>query len=802
MKKYLSLTLFFGLLVWGIVMWPHPRLFTKAIPQSELIGKGAPEVVEMTPGDQIQLLYHFWLCGDMIKGNTPAFSNIYEYNIDGDDGKFRFDPYYIPFSLVYALFSSIGGDAMGWNCAMLFSHLLGLCGFFLLSRRFTKSNLIAALVAITASSFPYRWIALINGSPTGFAICLVPWIFYGIDRAVREASFKGSIIAGLALFFAYCSDLHVFYFSSLISPVAILISYLNSPILEKAEIKKRIISLIPFALLAIAAVAISMLSTRLGETSMAGGRTLKEIAILSPIASGIIRHIHVQGASHHIFIGYAAIVALFACFVTFAVMVKLHKNAKKEIILTVLLSLVALSVYSLALGVNGIFEGLPIRAARAVIPKYTMIRQPAKIFCIYPTIIVILATILLTYISSKIDRRKKIFFASAFVLCFAIIVERSIWFKPQFSRLPKTVPAFEAIAEQATEEKPKAICATLWPGDSHYSSLYEYGIMHSRLRLINGYSPAVPANYKDEIFMPLSSINEGHLSIEQLKLLLKLGVNYVIFYESPYLPKVAPFSGGVALQTLAANPNLSLIQQNNNITSFKIVSDFESRASTNSAGKIERSYLDYPAAFHWNRHRSLRSIDTAPEGMINLTLRAPVVIADDMRYLLFDRQKGWFTHPLTNPMGETFALPPDAKQIEHVLISAGKYPIDFTCSASISPARLFHTGSSNLSDQSVYFGKETTTAGIVMYGPGLPIPQGKYTLTITTKGDKGRTALRLYTDDGDARATYLLAPLASSQEDKLAVSFDHNNDRPFYLELTFHADCDLTVKEITLQKQP
>ncbi len=344
MKKNIFIALFLGLLVWCAILWPHPKVFNKAIPQFERIAKDAPVIADMTPGDQIQLLYHFWLCGDMIKGKTPLFSNIYEYNIDGDENKFRFDPYYIPFSLIYAAIASFSNDATGWNCAIIFSHLTALLGFFLLSRRFTNSNFTATVVSVTASSFPYRWIALINGSPTGFAICLVPWIFYGIDRVIRDSSYKGSFIAGLALFFAYCSDLHVFYFSCLSAPLAVLISYTNSPVISKSEIKSRIFSFIPLAVLALAAVTISMLSTKLGNTSMAGGRTLSELAILAPIASGIIRHQPLQGTSNHIFIGIAMVSVLFLSYIAFLFSVRPIKSDFKRIILVTLLTLAAFGI--------------------------------------------------------------------------------------------------------------------------------------------------------------------------------------------------------------------------------------------------------------------------------------------------------------------------------------------------------------------------------------------------------------------------------------------------------------------------
>ena len=207
-----------GMLLWACMTRPLICHFGSAMPYKERRAPNSQAVSELEPGDHIQLLYHFWLCRDMLAGKTPAFSNVYEFNTGDDGARKQFDPYYIPFSIVYAVVSSVFGHAAGWNAAGLFAFLVGLFGFFALARRYVHSDSVAGLAAIVAAAFPYRWITLLGGSPTGFASCLVPCLLYGLDKAVRDKRPSGGFIAGAALFFSYCSDLHVFYFSSLLTP--------------------------------------------------------------------------------------------------------------------------------------------------------------------------------------------------------------------------------------------------------------------------------------------------------------------------------------------------------------------------------------------------------------------------------------------------------------------------------------------------------------------------------------------------------------------------------------------------------
>ena len=280
-----GLLLLVGFALWIVTTWPLPRFFSTAIPHTNI----NPETQIVRPiasGDHLQLLYNFWLGLDALSGHSPLFHNVYEFNL-GDDGACT-QPYlyYMPFSLVYAALAPVAGNAAGWNAAGLASVLLGVLFTGLLARRFTTSPAAALLATLVSAAFPYRWIMLFTGSPTGFAMAFPPMLVYGLDRAIRDGSFRGGLLAGLALFFSCLTDLHVFYFSSLATPFFVMFFFwMSVPDLRRwpGEIRRVLLPLLPLAVFAAASVGVSTLMNHyLAGSTMAAGRTIAEMSSYSP----------------------------------------------------------------------------------------------------------------------------------------------------------------------------------------------------------------------------------------------------------------------------------------------------------------------------------------------------------------------------------------------------------------------------------------------------------------------------------------------------------------------------------------
>ena len=810
-----------GMLLWACMTWPLPCHFGRAIPYTVHRPANIPTVREIIPGDQIQLLYHFWLCRDMLAGKTPPFSNIYEFNTGNDASRRHFDPYYIPFSLVYAVVSPLYGHAGGWNAAGLFAALLGLFGFFALARRFVKSPFAAGAIAIVATAFPFRWITIISGSPTGYASSLVPWLLYGLDTAVRDKRPAGGLTAGLALFFSYCSDLHVFYFSALLTPCWCIFAWLadDEPVIPD---RKRLFAvfraLLPAIVLAAAAVVLSSsASGNLDKSTMAGGRTLKELKLFSPVKSALFRWQRL-GASNHIFAGTGLAVLLGFGYIAFALGFRRDKSAKKwkPCLLVGLLTLAVVVIVLLALGTYGPFDALPIRAARKLIPKYTMIRQPMKIFCILPPILCVLLAILFRRIATAHIALK----CAAVVLAVATVTEQVLWLRPALCELPENLPAYAnaaAYARDNGQQKPHAVCLPLWPGDSHFSSIYEYGALTSRIRLVNGYAPAVPEDYYDKVFSKLSSLNNGVMDEEQRQLLLSIGVNLVIFHEQPYPSKVSPFPSAVALRLLRGNPALTQIFACDGVFAFAL-KDVE-KADPNRGYGDNYPDFTFPAAYQWPMSRLTdRKREPGHAQTYRTSLRAPVPIAPGMCYKLLlsggGKLKGtcghevevpenptWVSVPFTDPMGESFRVVEGDPVAHHALIAAGS---NFTSDRKNThftwwAADLFHLGYSK--DGAVSFSSKRNPAGMLLYGPDLPFPAGRYTATITGRFSQRNAFVASAIGDGGKRLAITKLPETSGDAySSASITFQHDGLLPLRLEYHFAGIGEARVESISLTR--
>lgn len=755
---YAGLLMLAGLLLWLAAAWPLPQFFSRAIPHTNL-NPDAQAVRPLTPGDHLQLLYHFWLGLDALSGHSPVFHNVYEFNLGDDSARVQPDLYYLPFSLVYAAVAPQAGHAAGWNAAGLASVLLGVLALGLLARRFTDSPAAALLATLVAATFPYRWITLFIGSPTGFAMAFPPLLAYGFDRAIRDRSVWGGIWAGLALFCAYTADLHTFYFSALASPFFILLALWRArpaPRQWPVEIRASLRPLLPFVLLTAAAVAIGVgMSRHLSGSVMASGRPLSEMASYSPPAAGLIATAN-AGMANHAYFGIPLFVLL-----AVALLLAFRRDPTADAparadrgAVLILLAAVAM-VILLALGIHGPFEGLPVRLIRKVVPKYAMIRQTVKIYCLMPALLAPLLALLFTPIlrAGRSGLFRRLALAATLLLALWTGWQALAQTTPGFCRLPRANAAYAAAAadETANAGRPAhALALPLWPGSSHWSSLCEYAIMLSRVRLVNGYAPAVPAGFFADIFKKYESLNQGVATDAQLDGLLALGVRHLLFHANAYPEQVSPFPPAAALRNLTGHPRLALIAEDGQTFAFRILPKHpvEHTPHANWSDTLHAAARHWP----WAPPLEIAAGQTAP-----LLLRAPVFPAPELRCLL--RLADASDQPLLLPLGvggvarltHPVAGLPDWLQAEwpsptgalasahsgpvrlaHALLTAGDLPAPGTDGAiQLAPALLFHVGHSAPGQPDVRFEPETVPVGLALYGPNLPFPPGTYDLTLS-----------------------------------------------------------------------
>ncbi|MGD9780732.1 MAG: hypothetical protein AB7V14_01115 [Kiritimatiellia bacterium] len=806
-----------GVLLWMATAWPLPRFFSEAIPHTNLHLE-TQTLRPIASGDHLQLLYHFWLGLDAFSGHSPFFHNVYEFNLGDDSARIQPDLYYLPFSLVYAALAPWAGHAAGWNAAGLASVLIGILFLGLLVRRFAGSTAAILLATLLAASFPYRWITLFTGSPTGFAMAFPPMLFYGLDRAIRDRSPGGGVWAGLAILGAYATDLHTFYFSALAAPAFALLSFWMvhpAPRRWHREIPQVLPPLLPFAAFAAAAVGISTLMTsHLSESVMASGRSLAEMASYSPPARGLVSTAH-SGMGNHVYFGiplFALLAALLLFWLTSFLprgSADARPSAAERLAVFGLFAAIAVAIL-LALGIHGPFEGIPVRAIRKIVPRYTMIRQTVKIYCLMPALLAPLLGLLFARTFAEARR-------SAFgVAAAALVLILSAWTfcqnlaqtTPGFCRLPRANAAYAAVAadDKANDGRPAhALALPLWPGDSHWTSLCEYAIMLSRVRLVNGYAPAVPSGYFQDVFKKYESLNQGYATDEQLDALLGLGVRHLLFHANAYPDKISPFPAAAALRSLTAHPRLALLADDGLVFAFRILPKHpvEHVPHANWPDTL------YAAARHWpwNPPREILREQTAP-----LLLRAPVFPAPNLRYLL--RLSDGSAQPLLVPPGRdgvsslTHPIPglPDWLQadlpcptgglaeavsgdvvLKHALLAAGELPAPGPDgSIRIPPALLFHWGHASPGQDDVAFDPETVPVGQALYGPNLPVPPGVYDIALSYAVPAGTAAspgiFRVLTLPGnellaevqlDPAGESLVVPALSLGADPLRLEFHY-----------------------------
>jgi hypothetical protein len=130
--------------------------------------------------------------------------------------------------------------------------------------------------------------------------------------------------------------------------------------------------------------------------------------------------------------------------------------------------------------------------------------------------------------------------------------------RPGLTTLPASHPVYDALAREKTPGE-VILELPIWPGSSAWSSLYLWYTTRYRNRLLNGYSPAAPHDYVENIFRPLYPLDFGELRRPQYELLSRLGIRFIVFHEEDYPPKIGAYPFPFAAANLAESPYLEAV---------------------------------------------------------------------------------------------------------------------------------------------------------------------------------------------------------------------------------------------------
>jgi len=572
-KKFLILSLVASAAIWAVFSWPLPACFTSSVPASSSATDENP-VRTMIPGDHLQLIYNYWVFADMALGGTPWFYNLYEFNTGDDEARRYVGADLFPFSIVYIIGQFIGDRAVAFNLVGFVTIWFTFLFTWLLIHRYIDNLGTSALAAALAIALPYRWHALLGGSPTGFAMVCVPWLMLGLDIAVRERSLRGGLLAATAMLTAYLNDAHIFFFGFLFSPAWLLFSFFFHQPFRLLEFKKwpgLVWGLSPYALL-MAYLIFSAQSDKAEEvpgTTIESGRDWHELGIYSPHPDGLIRWL---GTGHEQSIYISVLIPVLVLLAVVALLCGQRREKSRGRDWFALIGLITglSGIIVLALGTQGPFEGLGVRAARKLLPHYDMIRQPAKIYALVPPMLALLAGYSLCLLRTRVSSR--FLYSAGLGLTLLVLLDYNHQIKPSICRLEFKQGSYEAIVRDAANRGVicRAVAVPLWPGNDAWSSLYQhYGSLY-RIRMANGYLPVVPQDYIEHFAKRYEWINAGLLENEKLDELAARGIDYILLHENAFPDKVSAYSVGYTLHHLLTNPRLAFIHQSESVWAFRI----------------------------------------------------------------------------------------------------------------------------------------------------------------------------------------------------------------------------------------
>lgn len=847
-RTLVPLTLALAILAWMVLSWPLPMHMTKAITLSAHEGE-SERIVYMTPGDSLQLMYYFELVHGWITGKTPWFYNLYEFNTGDDEERYAPGGYYAPFSLFYSATRSLTNQALGMNMAGIASLWLTVLATWFLLRRYVKDEWIVGLFSIFVILLPYRWKSLFDASPTGFAMMWVPILLLGLDQAVRDGKFWGGILAAFAVIMVYIGgDSHVFFFSVLAVPAWCLLALLagsNLPAGSREKHVRMAQALVPVIIALVLVVFAGMSkTTSLHETNIETGRDIAEVFAFSPRASGFLIW---QGGdiSSQVYFGWsiAALILLGGLIMAWAFL-RRPRDHFKPVLFMGLLCLGICLVAVLALGPNGFGSGRLFMLVREVIPPYAMIRQPGKIYCLMPTLLALAGALSLAALVRAGSSTPWWRGLCLVVVAVPMAFEYSRLSSPELIYLQDEQPAYEAVAVDAQRlgNAPRSLVIPLWPGDSHYASIYQHFSLMYRIRMINGYTPAVSTHYIENVFLKYESINQGYLSDQQADSLLDRGIRHMIVHEDLYPETVAPFPVTYAITRYLEHPRLHFLGRGDSVWAFRIL-DSPGMASHQEQGFGEVAAPYFPAR-HWEMEWSVQGDAkivedkhasngqyvslSNPEAIVRLApTSAPP--APEMRWMIRCRGQGglavemyaggnrvqeavialneqdwqWLEVPVAMTTFAELSLRlrhlEGSIDLDSALLFAGSWAfLGPGESMTIPAASFFHAGYTNQQQDHVVFLKKYYAKRVVLYGPRMPLEPGSYEVQVffTADAEKGLKVGELHMRPDGVPWGQRVVPIYSGQDLRFDLHLESN--RPWNMDFLFSGDADMIVESVSI----
>ncbi len=306
----------------------------------------------------------------------------------------------------------------------------------------------------------------------------------------------------------------------------------------------------PFVLLGLAAAAVMLWLRHTALDSVAQtGRSLREIALYSPSAWDWLVRFN-ESAGRSIYPGVVAVGLLLIGLVgrTWS---RGHAARRWVGFLVVLFVLAEI----LTLGANA--APLPLyQWLYNLVPFWSFVRQTSKFQVLAFLALALLAAIGLRALTAPPGPRRRARLGLAVGVIVLVVADYWPARPVGVSLLPTQNPVYDALRQA---DGGRVLYVPIWPGDSSWSSVYEFMATLTRRPMINGYSPVVSRRYVDEVYWPLDHVNRGELTAREYERLRALGVRYLVVDRGAFPPKVSPFNIGFTLNRLRASPYVDLL---------------------------------------------------------------------------------------------------------------------------------------------------------------------------------------------------------------------------------------------------
>jgi hypothetical protein len=536
-----------------VYTYPLVLYFNKGMAYTHSPAKGY-EVVSLAQGDYLQFYYKLWLFKDSVLGPTPLFSDPYQFSISEEK---TFSTQSLPLSFFFLIFSAFGGN-FAYNSLVILSFTLSGLAMYLLVKFYTEDRLSAFLGGLIFALAPYRLAQVLGGHPNGFLFFLIPLAIYFLEISLSKKSVKYGIFSGLSILSLAFLELHLIYYLSLFLGLFILLKlFLSSE--EKRGWWKGLLPI--FLFIFVSLVWLFSLRSGLSASIVEQGRTLHEVRLYSPKIGDIFKRGNIY-TERYIYLGIIPLfLGIFGLFSKFSPLLKRYHISR--IFYGVVLSV----TFLLSLGPN--LRQIPLyKFCYRYIPFFNYPRVPGRIIVLTFLSLSILAGFGIRRIRDlKLKKGVEFFILGIFSL--GILIDYYPSKVTGISLTERRSKVYEIVRRKIGDYR--LLELPIWPGDTAWSSLYLYQATRTRVRMINGYSPAVSRDYVENIFRPLHSLDFGEMREEQYKLLKKLKVKYIIMHEEAYPPKVSPYPASLALDNLKESKYLKFIEYEDPLWLFELL---------------------------------------------------------------------------------------------------------------------------------------------------------------------------------------------------------------------------------------